>query len=312
MAEYIVNLLPVTPEEKARFQALAPQAVHVYAGRRTVTPQQLEQATVLLGWPRSRDLAACRSLRWFQSMWAGTDEYVQAGTLPQGAVLTSSAGSNSRSVAEHMLACLLALCRKLPLCRDQQRERRWEDVGKMRTLLDATVLVVGAGHIGAAFAGLCQGLGARTIGLKRTVRGEIPGFDQVRPMEELDRLLPQADVVALVLPHAPETVHLMDRRRLELLRDDAMLLSMGRGSVMDLDALADVMAAGRLWGAALDVTEPEPLPPDSPLWDIPNLLLTPHVAGGMRLEITRRACVQQALDNLGCYLRGEPLENRVL
>lgn len=156
-----------------------------------------------------------------------------------------------------------------------------------------------------------QGLGARTIGLKRNVTGPIEGFDQVRPIAELDGLLPTADVVALVVPHSQETVGLMDEGRIGLMKDNAVLISAGRGSVLDQDALAEAMTAGKLWGAALDVAVPEPLPQDSPLWDIPNLIITPHVAGGMRLEVTRRSCIQMAQENLKRYLAGEELKNRV-
>ncbi|MGO5021524.1 D-2-hydroxyacid dehydrogenase [Lawsonibacter sp. LCP25S3_G6] len=309
MSEYILNLLPVNEEEKRAFEAIAPEAVHVYAGRRTVTQEQLESATVILGWPRAEDMKNARSLRWFQSMWAGTEEY--EGMLPQGICFTSSAGSNSRSVAEHMLASLLAVCRRLPTYRDSQKAHRWEDEGTMKTLLGATVLVIGAGNIGGEFAKMCQSLGARTVGLKRTVRGEVPGFDQVDTMEKLDHWLPQADVVAMSLPHTPETVGLMNEERLRRMKEDAILLNAGRGSALDQQALGTMMKEGKLWGAALDVTDPEPLPQDSPLWDIPNLLLTPHVAGGMRLEITRKNCIQQAQDNLRRYLAGEPLVNQV-
>ena len=181
----------------------------------------------------------------------------------------------------------------------------------MKTILGGTVLVAGAGHVGSDFAKLCRGLGAKTIGLKRRVNGPVEDFDEVHPMEELDDLLPQADVVALVLPHSPQTAGLMDARRLSLMKDDAILLSAGRGTVLDQEALAQAMRAGKLWGAALDVTDPEPLPKDSPLWDVPRLLLTPHVAGGMRLEITRRRCVEMALENLRRYVAGEPLHNVV-
>lgn len=309
MSEYILNLLPVTEEEKREFEAIAPQAVHVYAGRRTVTREQLEAATVIFGWPRPSDMKQTRNLRWFQTMWAGTEEY--EGMLPQGICFTSSAGSNSRSVAEHMLASLLAVCRRLPTYRDAQKAHRWEDEGAMKTLMGATVLVLGAGHIGSEFAQMCRGLGAHTVGLKRTVRGDVPGFDQVATMEELEQWLPQADVVAMSLPHSPETVGLMNEKRLGLMRDDAILLNAGRGSALDQQALEKVMKEGKLWGAALDVTNPEPLPQDSPLWDIPNLIITPHVAGGMRLEITRQACIKQARDNLRRYLAGEPLVNQV-
>ena len=158
---------------------------------------------------------------------------------------------------------------------------------------------------------MCGWLGAHSIGLKRTVNGPIAGFDEVFSIDHLDDLLPQADVVVLVLPHSAQTVGLMDEGRLSLMKEDAILISSGRGSVLDQEALARTMKGGRLWGAALDVTEPEPLPTDSPLWDIPNLIITPHVAGGMRLELTRRVCIQMAQDNLRRYLAGEPLKNRV-
>ena len=309
MSEYILNLLPLHEGEAEEFQAIAPDAVHVYARSGTVTPEQIAAATVVFGWPRPEMMRGAASLKWFQTMWAGTEEY--SGFLPQGALFTSSSGSNSRSVAEHMLTSLLAVCRRLPAYLDSQRSHVWKDEDPMKTILGGTVLVAGAGHVGSDFAKLCQGLGAKTIGLKRTVSGPVEGFDQVQAMDQLDALLPQADVVALVLPHSPQTAGLMDARRIALMKDDAVLISAGRGSVLDQEALAAAMRGGKLWGAALDVATPEPLPSESPLWDVPNLLLTPHVAGGMRLEITRRRCVEMAQENLRRYLAGEALVNLV-
>ena len=309
MSETILNLLPLHEGEREEFEAIAPDAAHVYARSSTVTPEQLAAATVIFGWPRAEFMKQAVSLKWFQTMWAGTEEY--AGFLPEGILFTSSSGSNSRSVAEHMLTGLMAVCRRLPAYLDSQRAHVWKDEGPMKTILGGTVLVLGAGNVGSTFAGLCQGLGAKTIGLKRTVTGPVAGFDEVRPMDELDALLPQADVVALTLPHSPQTAGLMNTDRIARMKDDAILISAGRGSVLDQDALVRAMTAGKLWGAALDVTDPEPLPENSPLWDVPNLLLTPHVAGGLRLEITRRKCVEMAQENLRRYLAGEPLKNLV-
>lgn len=309
MSEYILNLLPLKNGEREEFEAIAPDAAHVYARSSTVTPEQLAAATVIFGWPRPEVMKQAVSLKWFQTMWAGTDDYTDM--LPEGVLFTSSSGSNSRSVAEHMLASLLAVCRKLPVYRDHQLAHAWRDEGPMKTLLGSTVLVVGAGNVGSAFAKMCQGLGARTVGLKRRVTGPVKGFDEVGTIDDLDGLLPRADVVALTLPNSPQTVGLMNGARIARMKDDAILISAGRGSVLDQDALAKAMTGGKLWGAALDVTEPEPLPGDSPLWDIPNLLLTPHVAGGMRLEITRRRCVEMAQENLRRYLAGEKLKNLV-
>lgn len=311
MTDYILNLLPLNEEERIAFEAAAPDAVHVYAGRRTVTPEQLRQATILFGAPQPKDLVHCQNLKWFQTMWAGSDEYTAPGRLPEGVTLTNSSGSNSHAVSEHIFACLLAVMRKLPFCRDNQLRHAWVEPGSMKTLLDSTVLVVGAGNVGSAFAARCQAMGAHTIGIKRTVTGAIPGFDEVYPNQQLDEWLPKADVVALVLPHSADTERLMDARRLALMKQDAILLSAGRGSVLDQDALIAALEAGHLWGAALDVTQPEPLPAEHPLWNAPNLLLTPHTAGGMRLEVTRKTCVKMALDNLRRYLAGEALQNVV-
>lgn len=309
MSETILNLLPLHEGEAEEFEAIAPDAVHIYAHRSTATPEQIAAATIIFGWPREEAMKGAVSLKWFQSMWAGTEEY--DGFLPEGILFTSSSGSNSRSVAEHMLTGLLAVCRRLPTYLDSQRAHVWKDEGPMKTILGGTILVLGAGNVGSTFAGLCQSLGAKTIGLKRTVTGSIEGFDEVRTMDELDALLPQADVVALTLPHSPQTAGLMNADRIALMKDDAILISAGRGSVLDQDALVKAMTAGRLWGAVLDVTDPEPLPAGHPLWDVPNLLLTPHVAGGMRLEITRRKCVEMAQENLRRYLAGEKLNNIV-
>ena len=128
---------------------------------------------------------------------------------------------------------------------------------------------------------------------------------------ELDELLPRADVVALTLPQSPETAGLFGRERLLRLKEDAILLNGGRGSVVDCAALAEVLESGRLWGAGLDVTDPEPLPPEHPLWRQPRALITPHAAGGDHLPDTARRIAAIALDNLGRYLRGDPLRNRV-
>ena len=309
MSEYILNLLMVNDEEKKEFEAIAPDATHVWAGRKTVTLEQLASATVIMGWPRPEDMKHAVNLRWFQTQWSGTEEYEGPGTLPEGVVFTSSNGANRRGVAEHMLACLLSLCRRLPTYQESQLARRWGSKVAVKTLLDSTVLVLGTGSLGTTFAKMCRGLGSHVIGLKRTVDGPMEGFDEVYQMDRLDELLPQADVVAMVLPHSPATTGLMDAGRIANMKQGAILVNAGRGSVLDHDALIRALESGHLWGAALDVTEPEPLPADSPLWGTPNLLLTPHVAGGMQLELTRRTCIQMAQENLRRYLAGEPMNN---
>lgn len=319
MSELIFNALPLTEAERAQFEAAAPGVEQRFLPLMdniglTVPlsdPTLVEGATVVLGSLPADVLSTSPTLKWLQTWSAGVDVYLKPGALPDGAMLTSAVGAYGPSVAEHLFACLLALMKRLPQYRDQQRGHCWSDLGTVKTLSGATVLAMGAGDIGQRFSALCQTMGAHTVGLKRTVCLPPAGLDEVHTLDELDQWLPKADVVVLALPQTPATIHIMDQRRLDLMKDDAILLNGGRGSAIDPQALAETLRVGRLWGAALDVTEPEPLPANSPLWDIDNLLLTPHVAGGLHLEGTRERIVAIALENLKRYLAGEPLKNRM-
>ena len=201
-----------------------------------------------------------------------------------------------------MFAMLLSMMKRLPDYGDRQRGGGWEDLGEVKSLLDARVLCVGTGDLGSSFARQCKALGAKTAGVRREAGKGAEGIDAMYPIGELDALLPQADVVALMLPHNAGTNRLMDRRRLLLMKPDAILLNGGRGTAVDCQALADVLAEGHLWGAALDVTEPEPLPPEHPLWQQERAILTPHTAGGDHLSDTPGRIARIAIGNLKRFL----------
>lgn len=319
MAEIILNLLPLTEAEQDAFRAAAPEAEHRffmgmdYQGvtRPLTDPTLAQGATVVLGCLDAALVSQLTGLKWLQTWSAGVDAYLKPGILPQGAMLTSAVGAYGPSVSEHLFAMLLTLLKKLHRYRDNQTNLRWTDLEGVKSLRDATVLVAGTGDIGAKFAAMCQAMGARTVGLKRTVSGDIPGFDEVHPIGELEEWLPRADVVCLVLPQSPETVHIMNGDRLALMKPGSVLLNGGRGSAVDPEALLTTLRSRKLWAVGLDVTEPEPLPAHSPLWREPDLLITPHVAGGLHLEGTRERIVAIALENLKCYMAGEPLRNRM-
>lgn len=319
MSEIILNLLPLTAGEQKQFQAAAPGVGQRFlplidlngSALPLSSPIPVENVTAVLGNLSPSDAASTPTLKWLQTWSAGVDAYLAPGGYPPRAQLTSAVGAYGPAVSEHMFACLLSLLKRLHQYRDYQHAALWKTAGRVKTLTGATVLVVGAGDIGRRFAALCKAMGAHTVGLKRTLCPPPAGLDEIHTLGELERWLPQADVVALVLPHAPETVHIMDSRRLSLMKENSVLINGGRGSAVDLTALLDVLRSGKLWGASLDVTEPEPLPADSPLWSEERLLLTPHVAGGFQMDGTRERVISIALENLKRYLSGEPLKNRM-
>lgn len=316
--DVILNFLRLTETEQEAFRAAAPEAEILFRpvpdqtrNAKTASPEELARATVIMGCVDPQDLAGCPRLRWLQTWSAGVDPYMAPGVLPEGCLLSSAVGSYGPAVSEHMLASALAVMKGLPALRDAQREHRKGKIDQVKSFLGSTVLLLGVGDIGSHFAQMAKALGAHTIGLSRDPRRTIPGIDELHPFSDLDLWLPKADLVAMSLPETAETMGLMDQRRLGLMREDAILLNAGRGSAVDSQALEQALKEGRLWGAALDVTKPEPLPEDHPLWDCPNLLLTPHTAGGDRMDITVRRIAAIALENLKRYLAGEELRNRM-
>ena len=316
--DVILNFLRLTEEERQSFLAAAPEAEHLFRpvadqtkDARTASPQEMAQATVIIGCPPVSALPNCPNLKWLQTWSAGVAPYLAPGVLPQGCMLSSAVGCYGPAVSEHMLSAALSLMKKLPLYRDNQREGRWADEGIVKSFDGSTVLLLGTGDIGSHFARMAKALGAHTVGLNRHPEKPVEGMDALHPLADLDLWLGKADVVAMSLPETPETYHLINAHRLELMKPDAILVNAGRGSGVDCMALAQALKKGRLWGAALDVTEPEPLPEGHPLWECKNLLLTPHSAGGDKLDATIRRIAAIALENLRRYLAGEELRNRM-
>ena len=150
-----------------------------------------------------------------------------------------------------------------------------------------------------------------TIGIRRNPAVEAPGVDHIVGFESLDDVLQYADVIAMCVPSTSTTYHLLNAERIASLKPDSIIINAGRGNAIESQALADALAEGRIRGAALDVTEPEPLPANSPLWCEPKCLITPHVAGGNHLEITERSIISIALGNVRCYANGQSLDNRM-
>ena len=243
-------------------------------------------------------------LRFIQSISAGTDQYDTPALAARGIRLASAQGVNARAVAEHAMALILALARRLPEARDNQARRHWRGmVGDLSQREDElggkTLLIVGLGRIGGRLAQLARAFDMRVVGFRRDPAAGAGVAQSVHRLAELPRFLPEADFVALTCPLTDETRGVIDAAALRLFRPGACLVNVARGGcVVEPDLLA-ALQAGQLAGAALDCTDPEPPVPDSPLWTMPNVLVTPHTAGETRqYEANVIAVLMENLDRL--------------
>jgi len=223
-------------------------------------------------------------LKFVQSASAGTDQFDREVFRAHGLRLASAQGVNAHAVSEHAIALMLALMRRIPEARDNQARRFWRgmmgDFAKREDeVAGKTAIVVGLGRIGGRIARLCKALDMAVIGVRRDVAAGAEAADEVHSFRDLKAQLPRADVVILACPLTEETRNLMDAAALAQLKPTALLVNVARGRVVDEPALIAALQAGRLAGAGLDVTAEEPLPPESPLWAMPNVLITPHTAG---------------------------------
>jgi D-2-hydroxyacid dehydrogenase (NADP+) len=262
------------------------------------------------------ELARAVRLRWLSSVAAGLDEIATPALLARGVAVTSASGVHGPNIAEHVLAMILMFTRGLPRLYRAQLARRWDRTLASRSdgpgeLTGQTLLIVGLGRIGEAIAARARPFGVRLLALKRDPSARhdpTVAVDELWGIEALDEALGRADHVCLTVPLTRETHHLMNARRIARLRPGAHLYNVSRGAVIDQPALVDALRAGRLAGAGLDVFEQEPLPATSPLWDLENVILTPHVSGVTPLYYQRAAAL--FADNLERFLAGQPLANR--
>jgi D-2-hydroxyacid dehydrogenase (NADP+) len=259
---------------------------------------------------RTRELAiALRDapgLRWLHSFAAGVDHPWFQSMLARGIRLTNSSGAGAVPIAHTVLLYLLALSRDLPRWQREQAEARWSP-RDIEDLTGQRIAVLGLGPIGLEVARLAAAFGMHVTGFRRTPDGREPCA--TRPLAELDAHLPELDWLVLALPLTPDTERILDARRLALLPPGARVVNVGRGPLVDEAALIAALAEKRLAGAALDVFAIEPLPAESPLWRMPNVIVTPHSSGTSPGNHVR-AC-EIFVDNVGRFARGEPLRNEI-
>lgn len=290
-------------------QAAAPR-VEIIEAADAAVPEALRVAEAFYGTIRPEWLAAAPRLRWIQSPVAGLEHTMFAELARSPVVLTNMRGIYSDHIADHAYGLLLALARGFPPFARRQARREWNPEGvRIVHLPGATLGILGLGGIGRELARRAKVSGMTVLAVDARPGDRPEAVDELWPVERLRDLLEQSDFVAICAPHTPATARLLDGEKLAWMRPTAYLINVGRGVIVELAALTEALQQGRLAGAALDVFETEPLPADHPLWDMENVLITPHVAWLGPDSEPRR--LEVLCENLRRFVAGEPLLNIV-
>ena len=307
----ILVTIPVDQDVTARFEETAPGAAFRYVSTENVTREDIMETDILIGFVSQELIQASPRLKLFQLNLAGANTFCLPGILHEDTILCNSTGAYGVAVSEHMLASIFALTKKLNRYECNRKKHIWRDEGSVMGIFGSTTLVIGAGDIGSEFGKRMAALGSRVIGIRRHKVEPAPYMVDSGTMEDIDRFLPEADFIACSLPATPETNRFFNAERIARIKSTAIIANVGRGTLFDQQALAEALMNYKIGGACLDVTDPEPLPKDNPLWDCPNLILTPHVSGFYHLHYTYERIVDIALENLRRYQNGEKLMNIV-
>ena len=307
----ILVVMPVNEAHKELLKSVAGDLSIDYIPAANVTKEDVDAASIIVGNVSPSLIKGSTNLKLMQLNSAGTDGYTAEGVLPEGAVLTNATGAYGLAISEHMIGALLMVMKKFDQYRIDQVNHVWTDHGSVPSIFGSRTLVVGLGDIGKEFAVRMNALGSSVDAIKRIPSDKPDYIDNIYKMDDLYDQLEKADIVATCLPGTPETYKLFNAEAFSHMKDGAFFVNIGRGNAVDSDALCEALNSGKLGGATVDVTDPEPLPADHPLWDAKNLLITPHVSGGYHLQATHDKIIQIAAKNITHYLKGEEFENIV-
>jgi phosphoglycerate dehydrogenase-like enzyme len=301
---------------RARLQETFPSFTFVQLEDYDRVPAEIADTDVFIGWSlRPDQLAAAKKLRWIHSPAAAIHQLMYPELINSDVVITNSTGVHGPVVAEHAIAVLLAMAKRLPQAMRYQvnktwsQEILWNERPRPREVDGATVAVVGLGGIGREFAVRAKALGMRVLGVRENPGKGAGPADAVFGPDQIEEVLPQADYVLLCTPVTPATRHIINAARLQKMKPDAYLINVARGTLIDEPALFAALKERRIAGAALDVFEEEPLPADSEFWSLDNVLITPHTAA-VTEKLWDRHC-ELIVENLRRFLDGRPLLNQV-
>ncbi|WP_332448330.1 D-2-hydroxyacid dehydrogenase [Sphaerochaeta sp.] len=272
--------------------------------------RQLAQAQIIVGFPKPDDLPNAVNLRWLQTPSSGVAQYMDRSLFVRNDfVLTNARGTYGRQIADHVMGLVIAFNHNLLTYHDQMKQKLWKRYFPLKDIWESTLLVIGLGDLGHHIAKRAKEYGMKVLCVKRTLSEKPAYIDILETIDHLDELLEQADYVVLAAASTTDTENMLNKERLMQMKPGSYVINVARGSMIEHQALVEVLANGHLGGAALDVTDPEPLPPDSPLWTFPNVLITPHASGLSHSD--PHQVFTLFLENLGHFFGDGILRNQV-
>lgn len=304
------SIFGVNEYYKEKIMEIAPDAELRIINADETTKEIIQKADIIFGWPKIDYLKDARNLKWLQLPSAGADGYTNKNSYyNKGIVLTNSSGVFGLPIAEHIFAMILSFNRNLQEYAYYKSEKKWSSVSVTRDFYGSTMGIIGLGDIGTEVAKRAKAWGANVLAVKRTI-ADVPEYvDKMYGLEEIDEVLTRSDYIVLALPNTPKTKGIISEEKLKKMKPDAFLVNIGRGALIDQEALIRALKEKWIGGAGLDVTTPEPLPSDNPLWELPNVILTPHTSGSSPSNIIRRFDIFN--QNLKLFLDKKTLKNLV-
>lgn len=311
MSKKILVTLPLSDEQKQRFIRVANNQDVQFTEVAKLTEVDVSQANIIMGQVPARFIKKSEKLELIQLASAGVDAYCKEGVLHEHTILTNATGAYNKSVAEHALATIFMLQKNLHLYYADNVSGVWRDHGKVTSISESTIAIIGLGDIGKYLAKQVKLLGAKVIGIKRHM-GEIPDFvDELHTLENINDIASRADVIVNILPGTKETEKIYNAKFFSHMKETGIFINVGRGSAVVEDDLLQAVHEKQFFAAGLDTTVEEPLPIESPLWKEENILITPHIAGGFHMDSIFEEIIKIAVYNLENYLLDNKLMNVV-
>ncbi|MGO4786726.1 D-2-hydroxyacid dehydrogenase [Paenibacillus sp. 2KB_20] len=308
----IVAIHDLTTEQQQKIKDIAPDYELLVTKAKELTPSIVQDTEIMIGWSRSIQediLSANSKLKWIQAWSAGVDKMPLKELEKRGIQLTNASGVHSVPITEHVFAMMLAFTRNLHLAIRQQSNNKWDTSGTFTELAGKTIVIVGVGQIGSHTARVAQAFGMRTVGVRHSGKSD-PYVEAMYKVDQLDEALAEGDYIVNILPLTDDTRGLFNKARFSAMKDSAFFVNVGRGQTVVTEDMIQALQSGSLAGAGLDVFEEEPLPSDHPLWNLDNVIMTPHMAGDTDRYGER--AVDIFLENLQSYVSGKPLSRNVI